>query len=268
MATLDDLETAVTSLTASTTSLLDEVNVNKSTLTTSATNAASSAGAASTSATNAAASASSASSSASAASASASAAATSEANAAAIALGDITGDEPYMVPQYADLGRLAYQEYIQTPLGVGTGITEVAICKAGLLDGPVKRLSLLIDLTGLNSGGTAGDIIGADGTTNPCYILHLPSITLLGVTMTCLETPAGGDTDIDLYAATEGTGVEDGAIASLTETLIINAGAQTAGTVTYGSADPAANSYLYLVGQGTANATYTAGRLLIEIYGV
>ena len=86
--------------------------------------------------------------------------------------------------------------------------------------------------------------------------------------MTCLETPAGGDTDIDLYSAGEGTGVEDQAITALTETQIINAGAQTAGTVTYFSADPAANAYLYLVGQGTANATYTAGRFLIEVFGV
>jgi hypothetical protein len=86
--------------------------------------------------------------------------------------------------------------------------------------------------------------------------------------MTCLETPAGGDTDIDLYSATEGTGVEDSAITALTETEIINAGAQTRGTLTYFSADPTTNAYFYLVGQGTANATYTAGRFLIEIFGV
>ena len=38
------------------------------------------------------------------------------------------------------------------------------------------------------------------------------------------------------------------------------------GTTVFGT-DIAANQYLYLVGQGTSNATYTAGRLLIEIYG-
>jgi predicted nucleotidyltransferase len=91
---------------------------------------------------------------------------------------------------------------------------------------------------------------------------------VLGGRMTCLETPAGGDTDIDLYSATEGTVVEDQAITALTETEIINAGTQAVGTVTYFAADPVANTYLYLVGQSTSNATYTAGRFLIEIFGV
>ena len=86
--------------------------------------------------------------------------------------------------------------------------------------------------------------------------------------MTCLELPAGGDTDIDLFSAAEGTGVEDQAITALTETQIINAGTQALGTVTFFSAYPAANQYLYLVGQSTSNATYTAGRFLIEIFGV
>jgi hypothetical protein len=29
-----------------------------------------------------------------------------------------------------------------------------------------------------------------------------------------------------------------------------------------------ATDYLYLVGQGTANAAYTAGKFLIELYGI
>ena len=85
--------------------------------------------------------------------------------------------------------------------------------------------------------------------------------------MRCIETPAGGDTDIDLYVADEGTGVEDGAISSLTETQIINGGTQAAGDVDLFSANPAANQYLYLVGQGGGDATYTAGQFLIELYG-
>jgi hypothetical protein len=169
------------------------------------------------------------------------------------------------------LGLLAYEDTETPALNVGTGITTGTgtICKAnGGLMGGIYTMSILIDLTGLNSGGTAGDIIGVNGTALPCYIAQLPAMTVLGGRMTCLETPAGGDTDIDLYSATEGTGVEDSAITALTETEIINAGAQTRGTLTYFSADPATNAYFYLVGQGTANATYTAGRFLIEIFGV
>jgi hypothetical protein len=180
-----------------------------------------------------------------------------------------TGANEIPLNQY--LGANAYVDTETPALAVGTGITTGTgtICKAnGGLSGGIYRMSILIDLTGLNSGGTAGDIIGVNGTALPCYIAQLPNMVVLGGRMTCLETPAGGDTDIDLYSATEGTGVEDQAITALTETQIINAGAQTIGTVTYFAADPAANTYFYFVGQGTANATYTAGRFLIEVFGV
>jgi hypothetical protein len=181
------------------------------------------------------------------------------------------GTAPNKIPLNQYLGALAYVNEINPALDVGTGITTGTgtICKVnGGLEGGIYKVQIIIDLTGLNSGGTAGDIIGVNGTALPCYIARLPAMTVLGGRMTCLETPAGGDTDIDLYSATEGTGVEDQAISALTETEIINSGAQTRGTVTYFSADPAANAYFYLVGQGTANATYTAGRFLIEIFGV
>ena len=40
-------------------------------------------------------------------------------------------------------------------------------------------------------------------------LLLLTQGTVFGVTMMCLETPAGGDPDINLHSATEATGVED-----------------------------------------------------------
>ena len=132
----------------------------------------------------------------------------------------------------------------------------------------IVKTKIMIDLTGLRDGGTAGDIIGKDGD-GVAYIGQVTTVnqgTVFGVTMTCLETPAGGGTDIDLYSATEGTGVNDTAIGDLTETQIINAGAASAGTMVAGG-DIAADQYLYLVGQGTGHAAYTAGRFLIEITG-
>lgn len=184
-------------------------------------------------------------------------------------LGLLDGDDTYDLASRDKLGALAFSDYTLAPLATGSGLAGTGtICKAhATVEDGLKVARVLIDLTGLNSGDTAGDIIGVNGTSSACYLIRIPTMTVLGGRMTCLETPAGGDTDIDLYAATEGTGVEDGAISALTETQIINAGAQTAGTVTYFAADPAANDYLYLVGQGTANATYTAGRFLIEIFG-
>ena len=132
----------------------------------------------------------------------------------------------------------------------------------------IVKTTIMIDLTGLKEGGTAGDIIGKDGS-GVAFIGKVTTAnqgTVFGVTMTCVETPAGGSTDIDLFSATEGTGVNDTAIGDLTETQIINAGAASAGTVVAGG-DIAADQFLYLVSQGTGDAAYTAGRFLIEITG-
>lgn len=189
----------------------------------------------------------------------------------------LIGTAPNQVPINGMLGRMAYLDSYTDAVQPGAGITlgSGTLCRAEYAaEEGLKRLALVIDLTGLKGGGTAGDIIGSDSTSinsakQPAYIAQLPSgMTVLGGRMTCLETPAGGGTDIDLYSAVEGTGVQDGAVSSLTETELINAGAQTVGTVTYLAADPTASAYLYLVSQGTSTTTYTAGRFLIELFGV
>jgi hypothetical protein len=157
-----------------------------------------------------------------------------------------------------------------TPAATGAGIEgTAAVYETSVArNNGIVTTSIMIDLTGLNSGGTAGDIIGKNGS-GVAYIGRVVTAdngTVFGVRLTCYETPAGGDTDIDLYSATEGTGVEDVAISTLTETQILNSGALSTGQQVFGT-DIAANQYLYLVGQGTSNAAYTAGRLLIEIFG-
>lgn len=166
-------------------------------------------------------------------------------------------------------------EMISTSLDImsvsaGAGITSAAsIFKTSQSrSGDLITTTILIDLTGLNSGGTAGDIIGGDGTGSAYFakVSASGTGTIFGVSMTCLETPAGGDADIDLYSATEDTGVEDSAISALTETQIINSGSLSIGSIVYGG-DILADQYLYLVGQGTSDATYTAGRLLIKLIG-
>ncbi len=159
---------------------------------------------------------------------------------------------------------------IANPAATGAGIEGAAAVYETSVktENGIVTTSIMIDLTGLQSGGTAGDIIGKNGS-GVAYIARITTAdngTVFGVKMTCYEVPAGGDTDIDLYSATEGTGVEDSAITALTETQIINSGTLALGTTVFGT-DIAANQYLYLVGQGTSNAAYTAGRLLIEIYG-
>jgi hypothetical protein len=129
------------------------------------------------------------------------------------------------------------------------------------------KTTIMLDLTGLQSTA-AGDIIGKNGSG----VAYLGQVTtansgvVFGVTMECFEAPAGGDPDIDLYSATEATGVEDSPISDLTETLIINAGDAAVGTRVAGGTI-AADQYLYLVAGSTTDAEYTAGRLVITILG-
>jgi hypothetical protein len=154
----------------------------------------------------------------------------------------------------------------------GTGITTGS--------GPIYRSSvqrvggiittkILIDLTGLRSTGGA-DIIGVNGTALVCHIGQITAAqngTILTGSMECFEAPAGGDPDLNVHSATEGTGVEDGAIGSLTETLLVNAGDATLGSKVYFTAVPAADQFLYLTTGAATDADYTAGKLFIELMG-
>ena len=135
--------------------------------------------------------------------------------------------------------------------------------------GGIITTRILIDLTGLRSTGS-GDIIGVNGTSLVCHIGQITAArngTILTGSMECFEAPAGGDPDINVHSATEGTGVEDGAISSLTETLLVNAGDATLGSKVFFTALPAADEFLYLTLGDTTDADYTAGKLLIELMG-
>jgi hypothetical protein len=153
----------------------------------------------------------------------------------------------------------------------GVGITGTADNFASSVTkvGTLFKTTIVIDIDGLNAGGTAGDIIGANGAG----VAHLGQITaarsgtIFAGRLTCVEAPTGGDTDIDIYSATENTGVEDVAISTLAETQLCNSGVLSAGTVVPLTSYPAADEYLYLVGQAGGDATYTAGILEIELWG-
>tara|TARA_R110002110_G_scaffold147491_3_gene338074 strand:+ start:134 stop:751 length:618 start_codon:yes stop_codon:yes gene_type:complete len=129
------------------------------------------------------------------------------------------------------------------------------------------KTTIMIDLTGLQSTGS-GDIIGKNGA-GIAYIARVTTAdngVIFGVSMECFETPAGGDPDINLHSATEGTGVEDTAIGDLTETLIINGGDQAAGSRTAGGTI-VADQYLYLTTGAATDGAYSAGRLVITLLG-
>ena len=154
----------------------------------------------------------------------------------------------------------------------GTGITTGSgtIYRSSVQRvGGIITTNILIDLTGLRSTGGA-DIIGVNGTALVCHIGQITAATngtILTGSMECFEAPAGGDPDINIHSATEGTGVEDGAISGLAETLLVNAGDATLGSKVYFTGVPAADEFLYLTTGAATDADYTAGKLFIQLMG-
>ena len=153
----------------------------------------------------------------------------------------------------------------------GTGITTGTgtVYEAGVIKiGEVFHTTILIDLTGLASSGS-GDIIGKDSTANS----HIGQITaavngtVLGGKLTCLEAPAGGDPDINLWYADEATGTEDAAVTSLTNQVQICDSGDLALNSVVSLATVAADKYLYMATGAATDGDYSAGKLLIEFWG-
>ena len=153
----------------------------------------------------------------------------------------------------------------------GTGITTGTgtVYEAGVIKiGEVFHTTILIDLTGLASSGS-GDIIGKAATANS----HIGQITaavngtVLGGKLTCLEAPAGGDPDINLWYADEATGTEDAAVTGLTNQVQICDSGDLALNSVVSLTTVAADKYLYMATGASTNADYTAGKLLIEFWG-
>jgi hypothetical protein len=154
----------------------------------------------------------------------------------------------------------------------GTGITTGTgtVYEAGVIKiGEVFHTTILIDLTGLASSGS-GDIIGKAATANS----HIGQITaavngtVLGGKLTCLEAPAGGDPDINLWYADEATGTEDAAVTGLTNQVqMCDSGDLALGSMISIPTPPAADKYMYMVTGAATDANYTAGKILIEFFG-
>ena len=159
-----------------------------------------------------------------------------------------------------------------TTLTAGTGITAGTgtVYKADVQKlGNIFHTRILIDLTGLASSGS-GDIIGKAATANS----HIGQITaaingtVLGGKLTCLEAPAGGDPDINLWYADEATGTEDAAITGLSNQVqMCDSGDLALNSVVSIPTPPAADKYMYMVTGAATDANYTAGKLLIEFFG-
>lgn len=156
--------------------------------------------------------------------------------------------------------------------GAGALGTGGFLKRSVVREGSLIITRIVVDLTGLGSSTTDLDIIGQGASA-----AHLGQLTaaangtIIGGAMRCLEAPAGGVTDIDLYKATVGTGVFDAAVTGLTgQAAVITSGAAwTLGRDVGTAADGiAAGDYLYLAcGAAGVPGTYTAGRFLITLFG-
>ena len=182
-----------------------------------------------------------------------------------------TGAETQVNATGAELNAAADLSAQAMTTGAGAGFAGAGTLhkNAVTASGTIKKLTLLIDLTDAISSTTDNDIIGTGASAHIGRILAAEVGTVLTVAMTCLEAPAGGVTDIDLYSATVSTGAYDGLITDLTETAIITSGgAWTSGRVLGATTVPPANDYLYLCGgAGGTPGTYSAGKFLIEVLG-
>jgi len=155
--------------------------------------------------------------------------------------------------------------------GISSGVGTICAHNVSKRGGLIKT-EILIDVTGLTSGATIGDIIGKLATAN-CHIGEIRAAvngTIVYGQITCLETPAGGDPDIDFYSTvTEATGTQDVAISTLTgEVAFTNNGDWTGAIATpiALTALPGVG-YLYMVDAGGTAVIYTAGQFLIELWG-
>jgi hypothetical protein len=159
-----------------------------------------------------------------------------------------------------------------TGITTGTGtIYKSAVQRVG----GIFRTNILIDLTGVASVATDNDIIGV-GTTLAAHFGQITAArngTILCGSMECLETPAGGEVDLNLWSADEATGKGSDLITGLTGelTLVDRAGDWAVNDrYSIGAVVPGANQYLYLA-VGTSSTptagTYTAGKFLIELLG-
>ena len=128
-----------------------------------------------------------------------------------------------------------------------------------------------IDLVGLSSVATDGDVIGDTAETTSATLGQcteaIQGSTIVAIEVVCLEAPVGGDPDIDLYSIASGTLSIDEAAGGGTQ--LIAAGESWTNGMTKGAiAVPTVDHYFYLTSGAAAAGDYSAGKFIIRIYGI
>ena len=148
---------------------------------------------------------------------------------------------------------------------IGTGVAPVTYRRTenGIIITEIK-----VDLEGLASVATANDVIGLAAGGN-AYIGRNVVATngiIFKIEQICVETPAGGDNDVNIVANSSGTLAYDSAGGT---TYGVNAGDGVAGQVVQNLVQGlTANHYFYLTaGTGDTAAAYTAGQFIFRLHG-
>jgi len=172
----------------------------------------------------------------------------------------------------AELNQLDGNIFSDMTPGIGISAGTGTICEHNVTKiGGIYKTEILIDLTGLHGGGANDDILGVDVGAANCHIGQITAAvngTIIAGRIDVFEDMAGGDPDIDLYSATVATGAQDTLVTALDETQLCDSGDLAAGTPVYLTALPAANEYLYLANGTFTDAAYSAGIILITLWGV
>lgn len=152
--------------------------------------------------------------------------------------------------------------------GAGVIGTAAAPVTKRWTEGGVIVTQITVDLTGLASVATANDVIGlaAGGAAYLGRNVVATNGIIFKTSFSCIETPAGGDNDVNLVLNSSAVLAYDSAGGT---TYLSNSGDLLAGQ-TVENLVPAitANDYYYLTaGTGDTAATYTAGMYVIRLYG-
>lgn len=152
--------------------------------------------------------------------------------------------------------------------GAGLIGTAVAPVTRRWTEAGVIITQFKIDLTGLASVATANDVIGLAAGGNAFIRQYKTEIDgiIFKAELSCIETPAGGDNDVNVVAAASGTLAYDGAGGT---TYGINGGDAVAGqTIQNLVQGLTADHYFYLTaGTGDTAGTYTAGQFIFTTWG-
>ena len=132
---------------------------------------------------------------------------------------------------------------------------------------------LYIDLAGNASTTDNLDIIGDGTTADGSIYKHVNSINGLAVEvqMHCVEDPATGADDIDLYISADGAAAAGSLVTDLTEAALITSGgaweAGLAAQATFGVEDLDGAFFYLTCGEAGTAGEYSTGKFIITIIG-